>query len=290
MPSMTNSIQTHERQIRLSLYQKGLYAKKRFADMLGASAVMKALIEKARKYASHDSNLLIYGETGTEKEVLVQSVHNASRRKNGPFVSVNTASLSLGLLESELLGYVEGAFTGAKKGASRACSNSPMAGRFFSTRSGNWLRTSRAACCGFFQRRKSCASATTGSYRSTCESSRPPTQEGGAIELTQAALNTLMQYGWPGNIRQLRNVAEVIAYDGSGGVDERQVCEILAEQETRIESKPQAEPMTNKISLKALEADVLGDLLREHSADEVCGILCISRVTLWRKKKAFLQT
>ena len=83
MPSMTNSIQTHERQIRLSLYQKGLYAKKRFADMLGASAVMKALIEKARKYASHDSNLLIYGETGMEKEVLVQSVHNASRRKNG---------------------------------------------------------------------------------------------------------------------------------------------------------------------------------------------------------------
>ncbi len=77
----TSSIQSQERKIRLSLYQKGLYAKKYFTDMLGESEIMRVLVERARDIAGHHSNLLIYGETGTGKEVLAQSVHNASRRK-----------------------------------------------------------------------------------------------------------------------------------------------------------------------------------------------------------------
>ena len=77
---------------------------------------MQQLIARAKTYAGHDSNLLIYGETGTGKEVFTQSIHNHSKRSRGPFVSVNIASIPPALLESELFGYVDGAFTGARKG------------------------------------------------------------------------------------------------------------------------------------------------------------------------------
>ena len=68
------------------------------------------------KFSRVDSNVLIVGETGTGKELISQSCHNASLRKHGPFVAVNCAALPESLLESELFGYVEGAFTGAAKG------------------------------------------------------------------------------------------------------------------------------------------------------------------------------
>ena len=73
-------------------------------------------IEIAKRYAASDSNIIIVGETGTGKELFAQSIHNASSRKNGPFVAVNCAALTENLLESELFGYVEGAFTGSSKG------------------------------------------------------------------------------------------------------------------------------------------------------------------------------
>ena len=85
-------------------------------DLIGDSEIMQQLTARAKTYAGHDSNLLIFGETGTGKEVFAQSIHNHSKRKNGPFVSVNIASIAPSLLESELFGYVDGAFTGARKG------------------------------------------------------------------------------------------------------------------------------------------------------------------------------
>ena len=61
--------------------------------MIGESDAIRQLTARAKTYAGHDSNLLIYGETGTGKEVFAQSIHNHSRRKQGPFVSVNVASI-----------------------------------------------------------------------------------------------------------------------------------------------------------------------------------------------------
>jgi transcriptional regulator with PAS, ATPase and Fis domain len=67
----------------------------------------------AEQFAASDSSILISGETGTGKEVFAQSIHNASRRGRQPFVAINCAALPVQILESELFGYVGGAFTGA---------------------------------------------------------------------------------------------------------------------------------------------------------------------------------
>ncbi len=77
---------------------------------------MKKLIEVAKEYARTDATILIEGESGTGKEVLAQSIHAESSRVSEPFLAINCAALPPLLLESELFGYEEGAFTGAKKG------------------------------------------------------------------------------------------------------------------------------------------------------------------------------
>ena len=92
----------------------------------GASFTMEDIIavdekmKNARDYipvvAACDLPVMIYGETGTGKEVFAQSIHNASERSNGPFVAVNCAALPENLLESELFGYADGAFTGSRRG------------------------------------------------------------------------------------------------------------------------------------------------------------------------------
>ena len=108
-------IQELESKIREQIVRKGLVAKNTFEDIAGASAAITRTKERARIYAQYDSTVLITGETGTGKELFAQSIHNASQRKKQPFVAVNCATLPENLMESELFGYVKGAFTGASK-------------------------------------------------------------------------------------------------------------------------------------------------------------------------------
>ncbi|WP_027364252.1 sigma 54-interacting transcriptional regulator [Desulfotruncus alcoholivorax] len=109
-------IQVMEQNLRRQLFKKGLYAKHTFKDIIGNSAVLKDTIKSAKKFAAANATVLICGETGTGKELFAQSIHNASDRRKAPFVAINCAALPENLLESELFGYEEGAFTGAKKG------------------------------------------------------------------------------------------------------------------------------------------------------------------------------
>jgi transcriptional regulator with PAS, ATPase and Fis domain len=111
-----DKIRRLEEKVRTELRTKGFQARYTFADIRGSSPVMRNAVERACSYAQVDSTVLIYGETGTGKELFAQAIHNASLRKTGPFVAVNCAALPPSLLESELFGYVEGAFTGAKRG------------------------------------------------------------------------------------------------------------------------------------------------------------------------------
>lgn len=104
-----------ERKIRNKILNKGFYATYKFEDIKYTSKSIKECISNAKKFAASDSTVLILGETGVGKELFAQSIHNESHRKHGPFVAVNCASLPENILESELFGYEEGAFTGAKK-------------------------------------------------------------------------------------------------------------------------------------------------------------------------------
>ncbi|KLU61914.1 limonene hydroxylase [Peptococcaceae bacterium CEB3] len=105
---------------QLSAYQneiKSVFrAKYSFADILGESLSMRKNKGMARRMALSGANILITGESGTGKELWAHAIHRASQRKEFPFVSVNCGAIPENLLESELFGYEEGAFTGAKKG------------------------------------------------------------------------------------------------------------------------------------------------------------------------------
>lgn len=109
-------LQRFEQTVRQKLYAKGLVAKVTLDQVVGDSELMRQMKHRAIQYAATDSTILITGESGTGKEMLAQSVHNLGSRQHGPFVAVNCAALPENLLESELFGYVEGAFTGAKRG------------------------------------------------------------------------------------------------------------------------------------------------------------------------------
>lgn len=108
-----------ESKVREKLHLKGHVAQYSFNDIVTNSTIMKKVIAQAKSYSSVDSTILITGETGTGKELLAQSIHNASSRKNKPFIAINCAAIPESLLESELFGYAEGAFTGALKGGKK---------------------------------------------------------------------------------------------------------------------------------------------------------------------------
>lgn len=121
---LTNIRELSEKVLMLQreLYGKDLYAEHKFSngtqyvisDIIGKSPVMMALKNKILKVADSGSPVFIYGETGTGKELVVQSIHNLSRRSQKPFIAQNCAALPENLLESILFGTVRGSFTGAK--------------------------------------------------------------------------------------------------------------------------------------------------------------------------------
>ncbi|MBS1210556.1 MAG: sensor protein [Proteobacteria bacterium] len=327
-------IQASETKIRASLYQKGLYARYHFKDLIGNSSVMQDLIERAKTYAGHDSNLLIYGETGTGKEVFAQSIHNHSRRSKGPFVSVNTASIPPSLLESELFGYVDGAFTGARKGGKPGLFELAHQGTLFLDEIGELapeiqsrllrvlqereimrigddkiipidVRIISATNRDLFQQTQSGAFRQDLYYRIHVVGMRIPPlrariedvpqifehylqrfagQAGRQAGLTKAARELLKSYSWPGNIRQLRNIAEVVAYGSAELIDAHHIADVLGEQErTMADTNFITIPESN--SLKQMETEIIRNLLAKYPTDEVCSRLGISRVTLWRKMK-----
>ena len=102
-----------EQLVRTRLNAQRSEASVSFQDIVGNSPAIVQAIRTAQQYARVDSSVLVYGQSGTGKEMFVQSIHNASARKGGPFVVINCAALPESLLESELFGYVKGAFTGA---------------------------------------------------------------------------------------------------------------------------------------------------------------------------------
>lgn len=110
-----NSLETELKKYK-GVFQERNKASYTFERMIGKSPAFLEAKAQARKAAKGDSNVLILGESGTGKELFAHSIHNDSRRSMGVFIKVNCAAIPADLLESELFGYEEGSFTGAKKG------------------------------------------------------------------------------------------------------------------------------------------------------------------------------
>ncbi len=108
-----------------------LEAKYTFAEIIGESEPMKMALEQAQKAALTPATVLLRGESGTGKELFAHAIHNASERKYSQFIRVNCAAISETLLESELFGYEEGAFTGAKRGGKRGLFEEASGGTIF---------------------------------------------------------------------------------------------------------------------------------------------------------------
>ena len=94
----------------------GYYATLQFSDIIGESVEIREAIRLATLSASTTSNILLQGESGTGKEIFAQAIHNRSAQNNGPFLALNCGAIPRELIGSELFGYEEGAFTGAKRG------------------------------------------------------------------------------------------------------------------------------------------------------------------------------
>lgn len=110
MKSITEANNIASKMIRESDYKID------FTDIVGESKAISDVISFSHKISDSDSTVLIRGESGTGKELFARAIHNQSSRREGPFIAINCGAIPETLMESELFGYEEGAFTGAKKG------------------------------------------------------------------------------------------------------------------------------------------------------------------------------
>ncbi|WP_304064606.1 sigma 54-interacting transcriptional regulator [Megamonas hypermegale] len=333
-----NAVEKTARKIQLALYQKGLYAKKTFNDILYNSDEMKTIIETAKQFAQSSSSILIYGETGTGKEGLAQSIHNASPRANKPFVSVNCASLPPTLIESELFGYVDGAFTGARKSGKKGLFELAHTGTIFLDEIGDLPLDIQSRLLRVIQEREImrigddkiqsidirliCATnknlkqlVREGKFRqdlyyriNVLRLTLPPLRnrredimllmnfylnryshdKTKILQLADDIKAYLINYPWYGNIRELKNVAEVLAFIYKDGLTLEQVKNILDEDidETTTAAEENILSIPIEGNLKDMEKAIIRQLIeKKYSSDDICRLLGISKVTLWRKTK-----
>ena len=327
---LVEDIRRTEKEIRSKLQEKGLTAKYSFSDIVTEQVEMKQLVAKALRYAHVEGNVLLTGETGTGKELFVQSMHNASPRRDKPFVAVNCAALSEQLLESELFGYTEGSFTGAQKGGKTGLFELAQGGTIFLDEIGEMPIRFQAKLLRVMQEREirkiggdefipvdvRIMSATNQNIPDLIEKGLfrrdlyyrinlltlhiPPLRErlddipaifkrfverkSKALNIVppmveKDALECLKGYSWPGNIRELRNVAErAVIFSSSNCITRDTLKEIDVSVGEKKASEEKKIPLTSEeLYRRYVES---GLTLNDFALS-----IGISRTTLWRKFK-----
>jgi DNA-binding NtrC family response regulator len=135
--------------------------------LTGDSAAIARLRAQIGKVAQSDAPVLIWGESGSGKELAAQAIHTRSARAAGPFVPINCGAIPPALIQSELFGHARGAFTGAARDKPGLI-ESAAAGTVFSTRSATCRKTCSRTCCDSCRKKPSTGSARPARSRSTC--------------------------------------------------------------------------------------------------------------------------
>ena len=330
-------LQGLEKKIRFELNKKGLTARHNFGDFLTNNHQMKNVLEKANKIGHSDSNAIIYGESGTGKELISQSIHNISKRKDAPFVAVNCAALTESLLESELFGYEEGAFTGARKGGKPGLFELAHGGTILLDEINSISINLQTKLLRVLEEKeimrigsdyvipldvRILAAANEnlkdkileGSFRSdlfyrlsVLSLNIPPLrnrkddiillfryflsvfkEEGNIPEINDSLKEQLLNYSWPGNVREVKNVAERYVLLGELGIEEGEKdtwnlndrCEEnRANESESVDFSLDLKEINNFVELKVI------DMLEKQgmSKNDIAKVLGISRSTLWNK-------
>lgn len=317
-----------DEQYRKQKKYSGYTAKYTFSHILYRSNTMEYLIKKAKTIATTDSTVLMMGESGTGKELFAQSIHNASNRKGRPFVALNCAALSETLLESELFGYEEGAFTGALKGGKPGLFEVAHTGTIFLDEIGDAPPSIQKRLLRVLQEKEimrvsgnkvipidvRIIAATNkhlvelikkGEFRedlfyrlNVFPFHIPPLRERREdIEILlqffldkhtalrkqpiphvkPSIIDFLKEYHWPGNIRQLENLAEFIATVGCVSNDlHKDVLQLLSLVEPREENDLQQFPLPTPAAHVELMA-ILNILAGIDNTSELIGRSAIRR-------------
>ncbi len=327
-----DSIQKMENKIRAVSIEKGLYAKKNFDDIVGSSSVMRRLKQTAMRYAGTDATVLITGESGTGKELFAQGIHNQSARRTAPFVALNCAALPESLIESELFGYVKGAFTGARNEGKQGAFELAHRGTLFLDEVSEISLSVQARLLRVLQEREItrigddrvisvdvrilaasnknlAAEVEAGRFRSdlyyrlaVLPLHLAPLRErgddvlevmraflrsrlGSLPELSPGACALLTQYQWPGNLRELSNVADRLSLILEGStVSEEDVRGALFPNGVAMQERPPAaEP--SFLSPRQISREMALEALHRHNGNraETARALGISTTTLWRR-------
>ena len=325
-----------EQQVRQKVFKKGLFASKSFSDILGSSSVTKETIQTAKRYALVSSTVLITGESGTGKEIFAQSIHNFSMRHNEAFVAINCATIAPNLLESELFGYVEGAFTGARHGGKIGLFELAHNGTIFLDEIGETSLDIQARLLRVLEERQimrvgddqiipiniRIIAATNKDLRKMVEAGkfrsdfyyrlnvlplklRPlrdrkedlyeliesfkkkyaDEHSRNLFQFTPAGMDVMMNYSWPGNARELKNVIErLIVTNSTGIVDEDEAREAIGLERPEQKKAPR-EAKSNLISDN--QSELIRAVMDEVGGNktEAAKRLGISRPTLHRKLK-----
>ena len=319
-----------ERKIRQKLANKGLIAKNSFDNICAESPILKKSVQTAKRYAVANSSVLISGETGTGKEMFAQSIHNYSRRRGEAFVAVNCATIPANLLESELFGYVEGAFTGAKRGGKVGLFELAHNGTIFLDEIAEIGTPIQAQLLRVMEEKQimrigddkiipvnvRIIAATNKNLRKMVQQEKfredlfyrinvlelhlPPVceREGDArrlleyllesfaekigrpaLKVTPEAMQLLTEYRWPGNVREMANVAERLTVTNeSGSIGRDEVLELLYHD---YDEQPE-----RQVPPEASDEDVACALAKcGGNKTAAAAMLNISRPTLYRRMR-----
>ena len=340
----TGAIRDKDVLIRKQMINRGLTAALTFNSIITRNPRFRKIMERAQIYSKTNSTVLLLGETGSGKEIFAQSIHNASSRRNGPFVGVNCAALPDTLLESELFGYAEGAFTGALKGGKPGLFETAHQGSIFLDEVNDMSKDVQARLLRVLQEKqvmrvgdnkifdvdvriiaasnKNLAlEVEAGRFRedlfyrlkvldleliplrSRKEDILPlfrmfikqffPDDVRMNFDIPEELESGLVNYHWPGNIRELKNFAEKISVllSVEGGITET-VVELFRELEPGAAEEDNSEfrLISDNRSLKELEGEIIRNCLERNSNNisRTARELGIDRATL--RKKINLKT